>query len=249
MSTRGVEDVVGVSLAGGQGGHVPNGVADAHALAFWGCRRWKGWRRAAARRQHDASDTPLRHAVVGGVDSLRLTQNVVRPDSQAQVVDQIGVGGEAGNILEEYEAGLEDLGEAARLKDEPRPLVLAALTVLAAERLTGRADDQEIEVGAAQMASADLGRIDAVDPVFDHSDGLVIEPIGGAGYGIGVDGSDNPKTAALQGGGDCAGPTVQVDGGAPAASASTLTPCRHVTFHPPSPGSMNQVRFHRKLCH
>src|SRR5690606_18077645 len=103
----------------------------------------------------------------------------------------LGMGCKARHVLEEDHARSQDACELAGLKDEARTVVCAALAILAAERLTGGADDEEIDIPAVEILPSDVAWVHFGDVVFDHPRSGMIQSVGGAGDRIIVHGSDD----------------------------------------------------------
>jgi len=165
----------------------------------------------------------LGNAEVSRINTLGITQMVVWSQLLPQLVQQVGLRCKTRHVLKEYNAGSKYACELAGLEDKARTVVCAALAVLAAERLTRGADDQEINVPAVEILPPDVGRVDLGDVIFDHPRPGMIQSVSGASNGVIVDGSDDPEMAAFERGGNRPRPAVEIDGCSPTAATLLLS--------------------------
>ena len=149
-------------------------------------------------------------------------------------------------VLEENDLRAKDLGETGSLKNQARSLVQPSLAVLAAERLTRRANHQKINIFSIENRGTNFSWVDLFNVALNHTRARVVDPVCRTGHRIIVYGCDHAKMPTLQRGGYRSGSAIQIYGCRP--SASRLPDCfRCQVIRLPIPRAvMNQQEAHRK---
>jgi hypothetical protein len=128
---------------------------------------------------------------------------------------EIGGRSQPRNVFDHNAAGPQYICEARCFEQEIRTLVESAFAVLAAERLAGCAESQQVNAESIWMPSDNCGGIDSADVVLNQVNRWMIHPIRTTGNGIVVDAGNNSKSLPTQGCCDSARSTEQVYGCTP----------------------------------
>jgi hypothetical protein len=105
---------------------------------------------------------------------------------------------DAGHVLDENHRRPQGRNELRSIEEQARPTVVTPPTVLAAERLAGRADYHQVQRVTAEAVRPDKIRLKRTDVLFKQPDCRVVQSVRGARVWVVVDRSDDAEVRGLQ---------------------------------------------------